>query len=166
MQAKLIHRLLNFALFGLSLWFFGNLYEEIILMPNWLAAPLDVLKAYNRYYSVVIQYHYYVPITQLAVSVLTLLAFRSDPILHVSKPALRRAVVWGWLGIALTAWIVLTLNLDLFIGQLTLTETEAHRKGLVWMIGNAVRLGCVGMALIHTIRVRDQVLSANAVSVA
>ncbi len=158
MKTKTIHRILNFALFGLLLWFFGNLYEEIILMPNWLAAPIDVLKAYNNYYTVVIQYHYYVPITQLAVVAITVLTFRNDPILCEVRPALRRATVWGWLGIGLTAWIVLNLNLDLFIGKLTLSETEAHQKGLIWMIGNAARLVCVGLSISYALTVRDCLL--------
>lgn len=149
-------RWLHFSLFGLALWFFGNLYEEIILMPNWLVAPIDVLTAYNRYYSVVIQYHYYVPVTQLSVLVLVWLSFRTgDPL------RLRRAAVWGLLGTALTAWIVLSLNLDLFIGRLTLSVSEAHEKGLIWMAGNALRLICVGMSFLYTLRARDRLLRGS-----
>lgn len=151
-------RWLNFALFGLALWFFGNLYEEVILMPNWLAAPIDVLMAYNRYYSVVIQYHYYVPLTQLAVVALLVLCFGNNPARQLAPTDLRRAAVWGTLALALTAWIVLSLNLDLFIGELKLSEAQAHQKGLIWMIGNGVRLLCVGLSLLYTFRVRDQLL--------
>lgn len=154
-------RLLHFALFGLALWFFGNLYEEVILMPNWLAAPLDVLKANNRYYSVVIQYHYYVPTTQLAVVVLIVLCFTTNPARQLSQPDLRRAAIWGSLGIILTVWIVVSLNLDLFIGQLKLSEADAHRKGLIWMVGNAVRLLCVGLSFGCAFRVRDQLRSGR-----
>lgn len=150
-------RWLNFALFGLALWFFGNLYEEVILMPNWLAAPIDVLTAYNRYYTVIIQYHYYVPVTQLAVLSLILGCFTTNPARQLAQSDLRRAAVWGGLGIAITVWIVLSLNLDLFIGQLKLSEAEAHQKGLIWMIGNAVRLVCVGLSFGYAVRVRDRV---------
>lgn len=152
-------RWLHFALFGLALWFFGNLYEEVILMPNWLVAPLDVLTAYNRYYSVVIQYHYYVPITQLAVIILIVLCFIDNPARQLAQPELRWAAIWGALGIALTVCIVLSLNLDLFIGELKLSEAEAHRKGLIWMIGNAVRLFCVGFSVSYAFRVRDRLRS-------
>ena len=151
-------RWLHFVLFGLALWFFGNLYEEIILMPNWLVAPIDVLTAYNRYYTVVIQYHYYVPITQLAVITLIVLCFTNNPARQLTQPDLRRAAIWGALGVALTAWIVLSINLDLFIGELKLSEAEAHRKGLIWMIGNAVRLVCVGLSFGYTLRVRDHLV--------
>lgn len=156
--STIILRVIHFTLFGLALWFFGNLYEEIILMPNWLAAPIDVLTVYNRYYSVVIQYHYYVPITQLAVIVLVVLCFTSNPARQLAEADLRRAAIWGSLGIALTAWIVLSLNLDLFIGELKLSQAEAHQKGLIWMIGNAVRLFCVGLAFGYTVRVRDRLV--------
>ncbi len=149
---------LHFALFGLALWFFGNLYEEVILMPNWLVAPLDVLTAYNRYYTVVIQYHYYVPITQLSVLILVVLCFTNNPARQLARTELRWAAIWGTLGIALTAWIVLSLNLDLFIGELKLSEAEAHTKGLIWMIGNAVRLFCVGLSFGYSLRVRDRLV--------
>lgn len=151
-------RWLNFALFGLALWFFGNLYEEVILMPNWLAAPIDVLRVHSRYTTVVVQYHYYVPTTQLAVITLIILCFTSSPARQLAQSDLRRAAIWGSLGIALTAWIVLSLNLDLFIGELKLSEAEAHRKGLIWMIGNAVRLFCVGLSFGYALRVRDRLL--------
>ncbi|WP_157579065.1 hypothetical protein [Spirosoma montaniterrae] len=157
MKTQTTLRWLNFALFGLALWFFGNLYEEVILMPNWLVAPLDVLQAYNRYYTVVIQYHYYVPITQVAVIVLIVCCFTANPARQQAGRDLGRAAIWGTIALVLTAWIVLSLNLDLFIGQLTLTETEAHRKGLIWMLGNGVRLICVGLSLWYTIRVRDAI---------
>lgn len=147
---------LHFSLFGLTMWFFGNLYEEVILMPNWLAAPLSVLKVYNQYYTVVIQYHYYVPITQLAVIVLVVLCFIDNPARNLALPLLRRAAVWGVLALLLTVYIVLTLNLDLFIGTLTLSEQAAHQKGLIWMTGNAVRLFCTGMAWGTAFRVRDR----------
>lgn len=150
--------LLNVAIFGLALWFFGNLYEEIILMPNWLAAPIDVLRAYNRYYSIVIQYHYYVPLTQLAVVMLATLYFTRNPARQLARPALGRATVWGLLGIALTAYVVITINLHLFVGELTVSEAVAHRKGLVWMVLNGIRLAFVGLALGNAVRVRDALL--------
>lgn len=151
-------RWLHFALFGLALWFFGNLYEEVILMPNWLAAPIDVLRVHSRYNTVVVQYHYYVPTTQLAVIVLVVLCFTTNPARQLAQPDLRRAAIWGSSGIALTAWIVRSLNIDLFIGELKLSEAEAHRKGLIWMIGNAVRLFCVGLSFGYTVRVRDRLV--------
>lgn len=154
-------RWLHFALFGLALWFFGNLYEEIILMPNWLAASIDVLRVHSRYTTVVVQYHYYVPVTQLAVITLIVLCFTNNPARQLAQPDLRRAAIWGTLGVALTAWIVLNLNLNLFIGELKLSEAEAHRKGLIWMIGNAARLFCVGKSFGHTFRVRDRVRFAE-----
>lgn len=154
-------RWLNFALFGLALWFFGNLYEEVILMPNWLAAPLDVLRVYNRYYTVVIQYHYYVPTTQLAVFTLIGLCVTNNTARQLAPTNLRRAALWGALGLLLTVGIVLSLNLDLFIGRLTLSEVEAHRKGLIWMVGNAARLVCVGLSFGYAFRVRDRLVATR-----
>ncbi|CCG98609.1 hypothetical protein FAES_0598 [Fibrella aestuarina BUZ 2] len=146
---------LHASLFGLLLWFFGNLYEEVILMPNWLVAPLDVLHAYNRFYSVVLQYHYYVPITQLAVLTLVWLCFRQNPARLVAPAALKRAAIWGGVGTLLTVLIVLQLNVKLFLGPVAVPEAEAHRLGVLWMLGNAIRLFCVGKTIGYALRVRD-----------
>lgn len=156
LSLKNTRRLVDFSLFGIALWFFGNLYEEIVLMPNWLVAPLHVLQAYNQYYTVIIQYHYYVPITQIAIIVLIALSLFDNPARQSSRRNLHLGAIWGLAGILLTVWIVLSLNLDLFIGQLRLTEAEAHRKGITWMIRNGIRLFCVGMSLGATLRLRDQ----------
>jgi len=153
--------LLLFALFGLGMWAFGNLYEEVVLMPNWLAAPLDVLVAYNRYYTVVIQYHYYVPLTQLAVVGLGYLSLSRSAARQVAGRPLRRGLGFGLAALALTAVIVTQLNLKLFIGPLSLPLEEAHRLGLLWMVGNAVRLVLVFAALIETLRVLDAVRRAQ-----
>ncbi len=151
---RAVSRLFRFALFGLALWFFGNLYEEVVLMPNWVAASLDTLRAYTRYFAVVIQYHYYVPITQLAVLVLLVLAYRFE--LHPLRPALRRAGWWGLAGVALTVPIVVFLNTQLFLGDLSLTEADAHRLGWYWLGGNLLRLGCVGASLGYALRAYTQ----------
>lgn len=153
-------RLLNFTIFGLAMWFFGNLYEEVILMPNWLVAPLPVLKTYQQYYSVVIQYHYYVPVTQLAVMALIALYFTDNPARHSARRQLGRGSLWGLSGIALTAYVVLTINLKLFIGDLQLSETMAHQMGLIWMVLNGVRLICVGFAWGAAVSTRDQMLAS------
>lgn len=76
------------------MWFFGTLYEEVVLMPHWLVAPLDVIQAYNRYYAVVIQYHYYVPLTQLAVLVLVGLRFTQNVARERAAASLSNAMWW------------------------------------------------------------------------
>lgn len=88
-------------------------------MPNWVVASLDTLWAYNRYFAVVIQYHYYVPLTQLAVVVLLVVAYRSEARPLPLRPILRRAGWWGLAGVALTVPIVVFLNTQLFLGDLS-----------------------------------------------
>ncbi len=164
LSTRAVSRLLRFALFGLALWFFGNLYEEVVLMPNWVVASFDTLRVYTGYFRVVIQYHYYVPLTQLAVVTLLVLAYRAEPHLLPLRPALRRAGGWGLAGVALTVPIVVFLNTQLFIGKLSLTEAEAHRLGWYWLAGNLLRLGCVGAALRYALRAYVQHQTTQPVS--
>jgi hypothetical protein len=69
MQDRMFGRLLGFALFFMAYWFFGNLYEEIVMVPNHLVNPLYRLEGYQQYFHVVNPVFYFVPFTQLAVLV-------------------------------------------------------------------------------------------------
>lgn len=57
----------------------------------------------------------------------------------------------------LTALIVTQNNIKLFLGEITISEAEAHQMGLIWMLGNALRLFCVGMATQLVLRVQDAI---------
>jgi hypothetical protein len=54
------------AIIGLAYWFFGNLYEAIVISPNWIIdSPMQV-KRLNDFFVTTSPTLYFVPITQIA----------------------------------------------------------------------------------------------------
>ena len=146
------------ALAGLAQWFFGNLYEEVVLAPNGLVNTYEQLKCWHGYFVVTNPIYYYVPFTQFAVGIVWYLYFtQKNP---ATRKLLLRASVYGFLALALTAVIVTQLNLKLFFGNLHLIKDELYRLSVLWLIANGVRLVLVGATLGYTFKsyllVRDQ----------
>ncbi|MGA0560674.1 hypothetical protein ACO2Q8_28675 [Larkinella sp. VNQ87] len=151
MSAKITHRLLVFALFFLAHWFFGNLYEEIVLAPNQLSNSYQALQNWQEYFTITNQIYYYVPFTQFAVIALIVLFLKSTH--QPEKDLLKKASIHGILAIVLTVLIVTQLNVKLFFGDLDKYRQQIHTLSVIWLIGNAIRLYLVGSSLYYTLKV-------------
>lgn len=145
MQSKTFDRLLLFSLIFLAHWFFGNLYEEIVLAPNQLTDSYGALKSWQGYFTITNQIYYYVPFTQLAVLAVCYLYFRSTD--QYVKSLLRKASIFGLLAVAITVVIVTQLNVKLFFGDLNQYKKEIFTLSVIWLMGNAIRLYLVGGSL-------------------
>jgi hypothetical protein len=150
MKNKMFNRLLAFSLFFLAHWFFGNLYEEIVLAPNQLTNAYEALKSWQGYFTITNQIYYYVPFTQIAVFVICFLYFKSDN--KIEKALLKKASIYGLLSIAITVLIVTQLNLKLFFGDVDKYKQEIFSLSVIWLIGNAIRLYLVGNSLYFTFK--------------
>ncbi|GAB3898835.1 DUF1772 domain-containing protein [Larkinella knui] len=150
MQDKTFDRLVAFALFFMAHWFFGNLYEEIVLAPNQLTDSYEALKGWQNYFKITNQIYYYVPFTQLAVVATTVLYFKSTG--EKQKNLLKKAVITGWIAIFLTILIVTQLNLKLFFGDLEKYQHKLFTLSVIWLIGNAIRLYFVGASLFYVLK--------------
>jgi len=75
MESKTSNRLLVFSLLFLAHWFFGNLYEEIVLAPNQLTNTYESLKYWRQYFTISNPIYYYVPFTPIAVIAVCYLYF-------------------------------------------------------------------------------------------
>jgi hypothetical protein len=147
MQRNTFNRLLTFSFFFMAYWFFGNLYEQIVLAPNQLTNSFDALLCWQNYFTVTNQIYYYVPFTQLAVVVLCFLYFKENDIRR--KTFLKKASIFGLLAIAITIIIVTQLNLKLFFGDIEKYKEELFTLTVIWMIGNTIRLYLVGTSLYY-----------------
>lgn len=151
MQIKTFNRLLVFSLFFLAHWFFGNLYEEIVLAPNQLTNTYEALKNWQGYFTVTNQIYYYVPFTQIAVFVVCYLYFHTDD--KAEKRLLKKASILGLLSIVLTVVIVTQLNLKLFFGDIDKYKSKIYFLSVIWLVGNALRLYLVGSSFYFTFKV-------------
>ena len=145
MSNKTFDRFLFFALFFMAYAFFGNLYEEIVLVPNHLTNPSAVLSAYHRYFVLSNPVYYFVPVTQLAIVVVVILFFKSED--GRQKELLKKAVIYCLLSVVVTAFIVTQINLKLFSPEFVPYADELYTLSIMWLVGNTLRMIFVGGSL-------------------
>ncbi len=145
MKNKTFDRFLFFALFFIAYAFFGNLYEEIVLIPNHFTNPSVVLAAYHRYFVLSNPTYYFVPITQIAIVVVVVLFFKSQE--GKQKKLLKKAVIFCLLSVVVTGFIVTQINLKLFSPQFIQQTEMLYTLSIMWLIGNTLRMILVGGAL-------------------
>ena len=151
MKTKSFNSLLIFSIFFLTLWFFGNLYEEVLLTPNHIKNSYEKLQLWHSFFTEINQIYYYVPFTQLAV-VTTFILYRKTND-QQEKSFLRKSSIYGFLAIGLTAIIITQLNLKLYIGHnLEKYRDQLQTLSIIWLAGNAVRLYLVGNAIYYTLK--------------
>ena len=138
--------LLLFALFGTAQWFFGNLYEAVVLAPNMLSSTAAKLQAWQGYFTHTNPIYYYLPLTQLALGAVWL-SWVKAPVGTASRKLLGQAAVLGLAALLLTAYIVTQLNLQLFFGDLAAIKTALPAMALRWNICNLVRVALLGGCL-------------------
>ncbi|MHA4844764.1 hypothetical protein ACX0G7_11400 [Flavitalea antarctica] len=151
MKEKSFDLMLAFSLFFLAHWFYGNLYEEIVLAPNQLVNSYAALQAWQGYFTLTNQIYYYVPFTQLAVLAVWYLYWKTSH--PTRKQRLKKAGIYGSIAIVVTALIVTQLNMKLFFGDLAQNKDRLHTLSIIWLIGNAVRVVVVGFSLYQVLMV-------------
>jgi Domain of unknown function (DUF1772) len=127
--------------FGIAQWFFGNVYEAVVKIPERLAADTRRTSLFGagspvRYYAPV------VPVTAAA----------TVGALITSSGGARRwlTVAAGcWFsGVVLTAYLVRTVNLKLFFGEEPAPATERDELIATWYRLNSPRIVAAGAALL------------------
>jgi hypothetical protein len=147
MREKTFDNLLVVSFFFMAYWFFGNLYEEIVLIPNQLVNSLEALNCWQSYFSVTDQVYYFVPCMLIAVMGTCTLFFRSRE--RVQRSFLKRSVISSMIATALTIVIVNEINEKLFYGDIEKIKNDLKMLVILWLIGNAVRLYLLGTALYY-----------------
>lgn len=144
---------LHFAIFGMAHWFFGNLYEEIVMTPNGLVATVAEAKVVIGYFRVSNPIIYFVPLTHLASLALIILAYRWRRVPDVSRLT-KRGAITTTLALLLTVWIVLGYNNQIFGTPDALTTAQYQTMSFHWLLLNGVRMVLVGTALLSLLQVR------------
>jgi hypothetical protein len=148
MQSKTYNKLLLFSMFFMAYWFFGNLYEEIVLAPNNLVNPFEALSHWQSYFTVSNQIYYYVPFTQLAVIVVCVLYFKTKD--KTQKQFLKKASIFSLLAVGISVAIITQLNTKLFFGNnLAKYKDQLYTLSIIWLIGNTIRLYLVASSFYY-----------------
>jgi hypothetical protein len=155
----IVRFLIGFALFAHAMWFFGNLYEEMVIVPNGVSATVAKIGAFNAYFSVARQYNYYVPLTQLGTLALVAAAIGWR---HEARLRLRVPAAASVLAFALTAFIIVHYNLRIWTGAVSaLSAAELHSLVWQWGVANLLRIVLVGGAALGLLRARDVLAADN-----
>ena len=157
------------ALVCLLHWLFGNVYEQVVIAPNWV---VDSGKQMDRLHAFFVRSTptlYFVPLSLLA-SPLVWAAHacnrRSD-----ADTAFRRASGYALVAAALNALIVATIAIPLFSPDYRLhSDAELHALCSRWNVLNALRMALTAATVFwtfHAFRILDRSADgANRVTVA
>ena len=147
MKEKIADTLLWVVLFFMAYWFFGNLYEEIVLIPNQLVNSLEVLTCWQSYFNTTDQVYYFVPCMLIAVIGTCILFFKTKE--RTQRAFLKKATIFSMIATGLTIVIVNEINEKLFYGDLEKIRDQLKVLSILWLIGNAIRLYLVGTAMYY-----------------
>jgi hypothetical protein len=147
MTISLQRRLTLFAIIGLSYWFFGNLYEAIVISPNWVVDSPSQIKRLNEFFVTTSPAIYFVPLTQIATVFVWLLLWKNK--VNSIKSELKYASIFAALVTILNAVIVSTIVLKLFS-----TDYEKYGDYLTtltwrWNVLNFFRMFLVALTIYY-----------------
>lgn len=147
MRHQTFNTLLFLYLFFMAQWFFGNVYEEIVMVPNHLIDTFNTLTGYVAYFHITNPVFYFVPFTQLAIIIVLILYSKCDEMNQ--KRLLKKASIFGIIAILLTVVIVTQINVKIFSANFANYQDQLYTLSVFWLLGNAVRIFLVGASIYY-----------------
>lgn len=126
------------SVLGLGYWFFGNLYEAIVISPNWISNSPHQLKILNEFFVNTSPTAYFVPVTQLASVLVWVLLWQNQ--WATVKADLKKASIFILLATIVNIYIVKTIVLKLFSPDFQKYSEHLNELAWRWNILNLVRM--------------------------
>ncbi len=149
MTKKVYADLLLFALFGITLWFFGNLYEGVVITPNLLIDPIRKIYNWQQFFTVTNPIFFYIPLVPIAVLITFVLYFKTSREKTVLKTYLRSATIYLIFAFGVGIFIVTQINLKLFFGDITKFSADVYKLSVLWNVLNIGRVILLAFAIYH-----------------
>lgn len=127
-----------FSIFGITYWFFGNLYEAIVFGPNWAIKDPNHLKHLNDFFVNSSPTVYFIPMTLLAAISIWILTFFNK--IETVKREYRMASILALIITVMTSLIVGLVLSKMFGPGYFENPSEGSFYGMLWNILNALRL--------------------------
>lgn len=127
-----------FSIFGITYWFFGNLYEAIVFGPNWAIKDPNHLKHLNDFFVNSSPTAYFIPMTLLAAISIWILTFFNK--IETVKREYRMASILALIITVMTSLIVGLVLSKMFGPGYFENPSEGSFYGMLWNILNALRL--------------------------
>ncbi len=162
-QQKLVVTLLALCQLGYAHWFFGNLYEAVVRIPDRLAKDYEPGVEDRRLPSVLSlgsPLRYYLPGIPVVIGA-TLSALVAGWRSRDNRLLLGAAAVSAFSGVAATIYQVSAVNLKLFVAGQAVTPPEQDRLLRVWYRVNAFRLLTTGSAWLIAARLASRLCSLS-----
>jgi hypothetical protein len=151
-MTRAFNHLLLFSLFGIAMWFFGNLYEAIVIGPNMLQNSVHQLQAWRNFFVVTNPVFFYVPVPQLATVAVIILFIKTPADKTEIKRYLKTATIFQVVSIILSVYIITQLNMKLFFGDLSQYQDQLNGLALQWNILNLIRVCMAAVVLVFVFR--------------
>lgn len=127
-----------FSIFGISYWFFGNLYEAIVFGPNWVIDDPNHLKYLNAFFVNSSPTLYFMPMTLLSAFSIWILMFMNT--IDIVKREYRMASILVFVVTVMTSLIVGFILSKMFGSRFYENPRDGSFYGNLWNIFNAFRL--------------------------
>lgn len=126
------------AVLGLLYWFFGNLYETIVISPNWIVDSPAQMQRLNHFFVRTSPTLYFVPLTQIATLLVWLvwLINREDYL----KRDYKMAAIFAAFSTLLNFFIVSTIVIKLFGDDFMTRADQLNTLCWRWNVLNTFRM--------------------------
>jgi hypothetical protein len=158
-ERKRVATLLTIAQLGYAHWFFGNLHEAVAKVPDRLVKDYELDGNDRRLASVLSSgspVRYYLPALPVVIGG-TLSAVLAGWRQRNERAWLAALAVSSLAGVVITAWLVRTVNLKLFIAGHPLTRADQDRLLRIWYRVNGLRLLAAGAAWLIAARLTSRI---------
>lgn len=150
---QITHVLLWISGVGMGFWFGGNLYESVVLSPNWSASPPASLIKLRQLFHITNPTHFFIPMAPV-----TVLATVAALIVGWKRAGNRR--IWFILsslcavvGLAFTGIYFIPRNMILFTEAMdVLTDSEVIAMANEWITASYIRLVILAIGYFSAIR--------------
>lgn len=150
MSNKIQPNLLLFALFGIVMWFFGNLYEGIVITPNLLSNPAERMQHWQHFFVITNPIFFYIPIAPIAILATVIQYFKTIREKIVLRKHMRYACVFLIFAFVVSIFIISQINLKLFYGNIeAMSPGTIYKLSILWNSLNIVRLLFLGLTIYH-----------------
>jgi hypothetical protein len=151
MSLKLFNSLLLFSLFGISLGFFGMLYEGMIYLPGMLDVSAGRMQFWHGFYEVIKPFIYYIP-AQLGSLILVILYFTTDNRKRELKRTLKYASLFQILALTSTFYIVKQIDLQLCFSDVEKYKDLIPGKVVLANVVSVFRIVIAGTAMAFVLK--------------
>lgn len=135
------------AITGQAYWLFGNLYEEVVIAPNWIMnSPLQ-LKRLHDFFLLTNPTFYFVPLTQLSTLLVWWLTWLNRE--HTVKKDYQQAAWYALLSAVVNIFIVTTIVIKIFGADFENYGDYLNTLCWRWNVLNIFRMTLVSVTLYY-----------------